>query len=359
MYSKAGNGIQVHVKGTPYEQGKTQGELAAPLILKNVNSINQKLENMKMSKAEYSDLVMRNLKFYEKHEPQLVEELHGIADGSQIPFEDIVKINLPLFFVINWLSQECTSILTRGSATLGGKTYLVKNRDMGGEKVEHIILHREYESGEKIVEVNGAGIITFPGNGLNSHGLALSTSGTWSEHLKFDLSKIDDSHIMLNSHLILEKCRNVDEALDYLRTEKRMSGMNFILCDKNRAVAAEVTQDGLQVLEDNNGILVRSNHYISTELQLLNSAESANPSSFKRYDHATEYLTRKHGQIQFQDMLEIASDHSYGHNNSLCRHEIEGQRGSSTVYTSIIVLEDWQIWTAISHPCEALKLVYV
>src|SRR5699024_6065216 len=261
-----GHGIEINAKGSAYEQGKTQGSIASVLIAENVESIKEGIEKLKIKPEDYKDLLKNNLTFYEKYFPSIVEELKGISDGSGISLEDIHLINVPLFFVLKWLPQECTSVLARGSATLDGKTYLIKNRDMGSEKVKHVVLNREYEDGSKIIEVNGAGIITFPGSGMNDAGLAVSTSGVWSDKMDFNMERIKDSHILLNMHIILEECKTVDEAIEYLKKAKRMSGMNFVIADKEKGVAVEATQDEIRVINDDSGIIVRSNHYLDPDL---------------------------------------------------------------------------------------------
>lgn len=352
-----GQDMSIYLKGTPYEQGKQQGEKAAVLIANNVHSIKEQISKFNISQTYYQELLNGNLTFLKTDEPAIMEEMHGIADGSNIALADIVLINLPLYFVINWLPHECSSILARGSATFDGKTYLVKNRDMAN-KVEHVILHREYTNTNKLIEVNGAGIITFPGNGLNSHGLALATSGVWSKRMNFDLAMLNKSYSLINSHLILEKCKSVDDAIEYLKGEERMTGMNFVIADKKTAVSVEVTPDHVYIDNAKQDTIVRTNHYLTPELSCFNRPPEEYSSTYKRYERATEYLSKKYGNIKFQDMLEIASDHHNGFQDSLCRHRYDSGE-SQTAYSSIIVLEDYQVWTALCNPCEALRISHI
>jgi len=351
-----GHGIEINAKGSAYEQGKTQGSIASVLIAENVESIKEGIEKLKIKPEDYKDLLKNNLTFYEKYFPSIVEELKGISDGSGISLEDIHLINVPLFFVLKWLPQECTSVLARGSATLDGKTYLIKNRDMGSEKVKHVVLNREYEDGSKIIEVNGAGIITFPGSGMNDAGLAVSTSGVWSDKMDFNMERIKDSHILLNMHIILEECKTVDEAIEYLKKAKRMSGMNFVIADKEKGVAVEATQDEIRVINDDSGIIVRSNHYLDPDLVHLNPEREGYPSTYMRHERATSFLKERHGEIRIQEMLQIASDHENDPKNCLCRHGGKDNVGSKTIYTGLSVIEDGQSWTTLSNPCEAIKL---
>lgn len=341
------------VEGTAYEQGRQHGEQAKPWIVRNVEMIKKKIRLVPMGESHYLKLVDKNLTFLKKQEPELIEEMQGIADGVEAPFLDIALINLPIYFMVNWLSQECSSLLARGPATLDGKTYLVKNRDMVSQ-VEHVVLNRKYRDGRKITEVNMAGTVTYPGNGLNSCGLAVATSGVWSKKMHFDLNRIGSSHSLINSHLILEKCQSVEEAIRYLMVEKRMTGMNFILADRQIAVAVEVTPDHIYVDDTNPDLIVRTNHYLTPQISELNRLPQEYSSTYRRYSRATKYLSERYGSIRFQDMLALAADHKNGFQDSLCRHSLTTGE-STTVYSSLIVLEDQQAFTVLGNPCEAIS----
>lgn len=301
-----------------------------------------------------------NLGFIEKAEPDMYEEMKGISEGAEIDFNDITIINIPLYFMLDIFPNECSSILARGSATYDGNTYLIKNRDMRSFTLNQIVLEREYINGDKIVEVNGAGILTYPGNGMNKYGLAISTTGVWSKKIPVDIADISKTHILINVHFILERCKSVDEAVKFLNNIKRMNGINLLIADRSKAVAVEATRDKIVIEEDNNGILVRTNHYLSEELRGLNKSPKEYQSTYKRLDRIKSFLHKKYGNIKFQDMLEIASDHENAPYNCICRHRYGADESEAkTVSSSLIVLEDMQVWTALCNPCEALKLSYV
>ena len=353
----------IKVKGTHYEQGKQQGEKVVDVIKENVINIKRRIAKFNVLKEHpYNELLEKNLRFIEKAEPNIYEEMKGISEGSKIDFNDIAIINVPLYFMFLF-PEGCTSILARGSATFDGNTYLIKNRDMMQFPLQHIVLEREYMNGNKTVEVNGAGIITWPGNGINKYGLAISTSGVWSKKIPVNIADISNAYIQVMPNSILERCKSVDEAVDFINNTKRMNGYNFLIADKSKAVAVEVTRDKIFIEEDKNGILIRTNHYLSEELRGLNESpkenQSAyNQSTYKRLERAKSFLDKKHGNIKLQDMLEIVSYHENAPYCCLCRHKVD-ECDSKTAYSSLIVLEDMQVWTALCNPCEALKLSYV
>ncbi|KIX13028.1 C45 family autoproteolytic acyltransferase/hydolase [Dethiosulfatarculus sandiegensis] len=343
---------KITVKGSPFEQGAAHGRLARPLIRQNIKLMEEVLEKSSFDRSEFWCRLKANFEFLTRTEPELVEELKGLAAGAEIDFAEILFINIPLFFVFNWLPQECTMVYFGPRATADGRSYLLKNRDMGFN-LEHVILTREYGDNRSVIELNGAGIVTYPGNGLNSEGLALATTGVWSRRIPITLDQSRSCHVLLNSHLVLEKCSTVDQALSYLREVPRMNGLNLILSDKNKAVAVELTRDGMVVEDCVEGVLFRSNHYVAEELTHLNQTEEEYPSTYRRYERIAEYVWPRMGRLAFQDMLLLAQDHKHGPVNCICRHGT-ADAPSKTIYSSIIVPEDEQVWTTLTNPCESM-----
>ena len=343
----------VSVIGTPYEQGITQGRELRETILHNIQEVRQKMERDRVNLERYSRFVKRNADFIEKNHQDIWEEMKGIAEGAEINFENILMLNIPAYFMTQYLSQECSMIMARGRATADGMTYVIKNRDMN-TYIDQVVIEREYPDGLKIVEVNGAGTVTYPASGMNSFGLGVATTGFWSEKASPDMETIASTHIFVNIHLILKNCRTAKEALKYVKSSPRMNGLNIILVDSQDAFLVEMTKDRIQVEEDKgNGILFRTNHYISNEFQALNPEEEKYPSTYFRYRRIKELLEKQYGKIRFQDLFRIMSDHK-NEGNAICRHPQEGYPGW-TMSTSLFVLEDKEAWTTLDNPCKNLR----
>lgn len=343
----------IKVNGTAYEQGLQHGEKAKELIQLNVDTFKGKVLSSNVNLEKYYELMEMQRTYLEKIEPDIIRDIEGIAEASGIDFLDILLINIPLYFMLGNMPQECSMILARGQATLDHKTYLLKNRDMRDE-MKHVILEREYVDGLKIIEVNGAGIVTFPGNGMNSHGLAVATTGVWPRMLPMNFNEVADSTILLNTSLILRNCKTLDEAITYIDQSIRMNGMNFIIADKTSAAAIEVTKNKVFVEMDQTGIMARTNHYKIEDLVHLNPTFEEYPSTHKRCERIESFLNDKHGEIRLQEMIQIASDHENGPENGICRHGA-GNDGI-TVYMSVMVAEDEQVWTTLTNPCQAVTM---
>ena len=345
----------ISVSGTPYEQVVQEGKELREIIEKNVALVRERMERDSLNNDRYRKFVERNLGFMERCHQDLYQEMKGISDGSGISFEDIIYLNIPAYFMSEYFNQECSMLMVRGKATVDGNTYVIKNRDMS-MYIEQAVIKREYPNGLKMVEINGAGTVTYPACGMNSYGLGVTNTGFWSVKAPSDVERVDAAHIFLNAHLLLSECKTAKEALEYVKKSPRMNGLNVIIVDTKDAYCVEMTKDDVAVQEDDgSGVLYRANHYVSDKLKHLNPDITQYTSTYKRYERIGELVGERYGKLRFQDLFRIMSDHENGQ-NCICRHPHDGVP-AKTVSTSMFVLEDSEAWATIGNPCENLRFV--
>jgi len=343
---------RVTVKGTAYEQGVQQGTQLREVIQQNVDLVSASLIKNSINQAEYKQFIDANVDFLKREYPEIIEEMQGIAQGSGISHEDILQLNIPAYFMKDYFNQECSMLLVRGKATQDGNTYIIKNRDMS-IYLQQVVVQREYPDGLKIAEVNGAGTVTYPACGVNSYGVGVTNTGFWSKKATSDVERVGDAQITVNSHLILRSCKTAREALQNLLDNPRINGLNVIIADKTDAYLIELTKNDAYVEKDTGaGVLFRSNHYVSAEMSWMNPDQKEYTSTFKRYDRIQELVNEQYGNLRFQDLFRIMSDHE-NDVNSICRHPQKGAP-AQTVSSSMIVLEDLEVWTTVGNPCEQL-----
>lgn len=342
------------VHGSPYEQGVQQGQALVDLIADNIKTLRENVEKCGCNMERYVLFMDKNAAFLQRECPDQIEEIKGIADGSGMKYEDILFINIPTYFMLQYFSQECSMILARGKATADGETYLIKNRDMR-IPLQQVVIERHYDNGKIISEVNGAGIITYPGIGINSDGLALTTTGFWSKKAHIELDEVEKRHIFVNIHLPLTRCRSVMEVIAHLENLPRMNGLNIIAVDKDDAALIETTRNDMTVVhDDGSGIMFRTNHYLFEKNVCLNPDFSEYPSTFMRFKRINELLAQRLGKIRFQDLFRILSDHENEPVNSICRHP-NALSVVETVSTTLVELEDKELWTTLDNPCLCLR----
>lgn len=342
----------VFVKGTPYEQGVGQARQAGKTILQNILRVRELMEQNRFDMDAYRAFIQKDAEYIERTNPELIEEMHGIADGLAIDFQEVLYLNIPAYFMKEHFRQECSMLLVKGRATLDGKTYLIKNRDMSCY-LEQLLISREYPDGMRIVEVNGAGTVTYPAMGINQYGVAVTNTGFWSPKAPTDYDRVGEAQVVINSHIILRRCKTAREGLDWLLTTPRINGLNMMIADRKDAFLIEVLKDGAYVEEaDERGVLMRTNHYVSEQNRGLNTDPKDTPSTFFRYERLREAVEKYHGRFRFQDLYRIMSDHRDAP-NCLCRHPQEGAPGW-TASSTLCVVDDLELWSTIGNPCEML-----
>lgn len=347
---------RIAVSGTPYEQGVAQGQLFSALIAENIRFLREDLERNNLDLAQYQELTMHNAAFLKRDQPEQWEEMRGIATGACLPFDDILMLNVPTHFMRSFFRQECSMILARGNATADGCTYMIKNRDL--ELTAHqVLVEYHYEDGTAITETGGAGIVTYPSIGINDAGLAVTSTGTatgapgGASAAVLDVSQFDRCHIFVNIHHLLRRCRTVQEVLSMLDSYPRMNGLNLIAADEYTAAAIEMERTGYQVQwVDESGVLYRTNHYCLGRYQNRNAAREEYPSTYLRYERIGACLTQRKGNVRFQDLLRIMSDHENGPVNSLCCHP-NGDSPRQTVSCGIVSVEDRELFVTPGDPC--------
>ncbi len=147
-----------------------------------------------------------------------------------------MNLNSQLSYVWSTVEQ-CTQVLAMGPATVDGKTYIGKTRDLARGPVLQVVLHREYEDGGFTNEMKTAGRMTIL-DGVNQHGVSLTCSGQWSPRVRVDVSRAGSAWLLLNLQPILRYAKSAEEAVRMIEEQPRASGMNVLVADPERAFAA-------------------------------------------------------------------------------------------------------------------------
>ena len=113
--------------------------------------------------------------------------------------------------------------------------------------------------------------IGFPGlvgclSGINEAGLCLAVHEVHSTRdgsLRLDVKGIPYT---LAFRRLLEECSTVKEAENLLRSLKRTTMLNLVICDPNDGAVFEITSKNLVVRRMENGICACTNHFCSKEL---------------------------------------------------------------------------------------------
>lgn len=81
----------LNLEGAHHQQGVMHGRQASKLIANNLTSIKSWIErDNPFDFNRIEEVIKSNELFLIEHQKELIEELQGIADGSGLPYEDIL-----------------------------------------------------------------------------------------------------------------------------------------------------------------------------------------------------------------------------------------------------------------------------
>jgi isopenicillin-N N-acyltransferase-like protein len=170
-----------------------------------------------------------------------------------------------------------------------------------------------------------------------------------------DLARGDAAWHIPNLQPVLRYAQSASEALDMVRDQPRVAGMNMMLADTQSAYALEITSDRVDVFEPDDGVLVRTNHYLSPALSELAPTHEENRGTFDRYRRASQIIRERWGHIGVHDLVRLMSDHAEPPAQSICRH---GADGEGRTYVGMVACpQDRSLWAMLGNPCEGIRMV--
>ena len=147
--------------------------------------------------------------------------------------------------------------------------------------------------------------IGFPGfvgvlSGVNESGLVLVTHEIRASADGSPAFSAEGTPMILSFRRVLEECRTVKEAEKFLKSEKRTTYLSITVCDANAAVVLELTPKNVVARHPEQGMLICTNHFRSTDLKT--SLECWRYNALKR-----DGIKAKHSVSSIWDRLHLAS----------------------------------------------------
>lgn len=213
------------LSGSPYECGYTHGKSLKEAVAYNVNRI---VDKQILAKPEHPFIksFLTMLPEVIHYLPKdYIEEMRGLAEGSELPYEKILLLNLfPEMF-------HCTGLTLKGKATKEGELYHVRVLDynMGqGLQDTHVLLVVRPDGKIPFLNVSYAGFIGCV-TGMNVQKLALGEIGGKGQgnYLGMPMAFL--------LRMILEQASNLEDVKNLLSQEKRTCEYYYLFSDgKNK-----------------------------------------------------------------------------------------------------------------------------
>ena len=290
------------------------------------------------------------LETIERHNPDALAMMHGIAEGAHVDFDDLLFLNTSIE-----LTRGCTSYAAAGDACASGHPVVGMNADetKGVERSE-VVLRLYPDSGYAYTICAMAGYLAF-NFGMNESGLAMVN------HLLFlkPGSNTQTVHPMLLCSSILNRCRTVDEARELLESLPACGvGLTLMVADSERFLRMETNsvERDIEVVE--NGVrwnAMEPQSALLAPLSAISDLSEADTLFSRLRSRRLEELTeRSYGRLDPEAVRAILADHGNPndetHMHSMCLHPKHTQ-GKQTCASLVALPAARTSWFYEPNPC--------
>ena len=332
---------------TPHARGLIHGRQARAQVHHSRSTYARLFASCGIDWASACQRAQAYLPVIQTLDPQLLQEMQGIAEGSGLQLAEVLALNcrteiLPASFLSDvdhqaqaalvanlaaglpdWLDTldprlaegECTAMAAAPQASAQGQTWLAQNWDwLGRQRQALVLLHTHDGRGTRLTTLTEAGMLAKIG--MNQHGFALGLNILRS--LQDGLQPGVPVHVLLR-HLL--SCTSVAAARERLKALGSSGGFgaasNIPCADAQGEVACfEVAPAGWAELRPDHGVVVHTNHFVCSPLLAAQAPMGVALSSQPRLETAA-----RHAQGQPLDLGKLQTflrDESDGH-LSICR----------------------------------------
>jgi isopenicillin-N N-acyltransferase-like protein len=338
----------VEVKGGPLQRGLEQGKGAKTLIQTALDRYRKILPDA--CHCSWEEVIQKAHTFLlpgQEAFADLIQELKGIAEGAEVPFEDIWALNCYQELVeMAQKSRGCTSLVVGTNHTTNRHIFLAHNEDWLSVDRDTVYLVRSKpQDGPTFLGmIYGPLLVNI---GFNEVGIGETINSVFSTDTHSGVPRVLYSRAILNA-------QSMEEALQACLQPKRAGGYHFLLSDRQGSVCSiETNATQHHIVQGEKSWLVHTNHYVSAKLKSLETKRDLS-NSHLRLHRARQLLESQFGSLNLEAIQSILRDHA-NHPDSICEHEdptCPPTRRFQTLVSIIMDLTEGVMWAAPGPPCE-------
>jgi isopenicillin-N N-acyltransferase-like protein len=360
----------LEVKGAPREIGLAIGQRFADQIQGGMKDRAAWFSDLKtFAEAQPANVKKTFLAAAENHTPAALEELRGWAQGSSVPFDDLLILNLKAEY---GAMRDATYTVKRpgpaweegqpGCSTIAlltpqGKMYLVHNED--GTKAYQdrmFMLHVRPTGKPSFLCASYPGIL--PGNApwINDAGVIMTTNFIYSKEVKPGVGRYFLDRTSMEA-------KNLEQALTICKNPERAYAYHHTIASRweGRIVSLEVTPSKASLQQLGIGLFIHTNHLVHPAMaDLPQDAKYVGTSSETRYKALVgwkQLAEPRVAKLGENDLVTALKSH-VGKPYSLCRHP-EGAVEGATVLTAAFDVPEGSVHIHKGQPCKDKSDSYV
>jgi isopenicillin-N N-acyltransferase like protein len=350
----------VRVEGDARKRGRAYGEQVADRVRRSIDAYGEVFQ----AYAGWDWAAVReHARLYEDpiaaFDPVYLDEIRGIAEGADVEEADVLAINVrtEVMFAAKARAAEhrvgeCSAFAVTPGRSADGHTLIGQNWDWLLHSADTVVVveARQHDRPDYVTVVE-AGLLAK--TGMNSSGIGLVTNALVSADDRGDPGV--PYHFALRAILDAE---TISDAYAVLQRARRSSSANYLIAHRDgQAVNIEGAPGDFSALFltfPDDGLLLHTNHFASSELSAADVGLWVMPDSPFRLQRLREQLTPV-ASISLKEVRQALADHA-GHPSGVCCHPDERwdrlEQGE-TVASVLMDLDERRMWIADGRPCTA------
>ncbi len=319
---------QIELRGSYFEMGRQQG-----LLLRGWQ--------VPALEPQMARFALRCREELAEHAPELLEELHGLAEAAGLDPEALIDFSLTCPFDDSELPDAgCTVLAVLPERAADNRTIVGRNYDyFYDSSQEGATIYRTYPEG-RYASLGNCDIWVGREDGLNEAGLFVAQAAFFTRGLQPGLA------FWFIVRLLLDRCATVDEGLDLILRLPHAASWTYLLADRSgNAAAVEPTVKGIEVRYPVDGLLVMTNHAVCS--CWAGTEEFIPPDSRPRFRRLRELLG-KGPAVDVAAVKGALTDHQ----GLVCSHgDHFPQRPFGTLWSVVGRPGERQLEIAAGQPC--------
>lgn len=359
FYSFMGMIPSLVLEGSPRDRGIRHGERFNEEIQENVQQYLKYFSQYGVEEETARDQACRFISLIEDANETYFEEMEGIAEGSDLPLEDVTIVNVRHTIVYSAYASEtaseqteavdsadgCTSFGIQPERSTNQRTLIGQNWDWL-EPINAFIMDARPDEAPNMISLTEAGMVGGK-FGLNEHGIGYVVNGLTTPTDGENLSR-KPSHVRGREILTADR---LDGAIEPIISEKRPCSRNYLVAhESGEMVDIETGPETVSYIYPQDGVLTHANHF-QDRTTFSSEFERMIPHTICRGMR----IDRLFSQLQTvgeADLKTVLRDH-FDEPTSICHHEDQEEDSLSHTKASVIMdLQNRRMLAAAGPPCE-------
>ncbi len=296
----------IHLSGSHREIGRQLGESCRTQIAHSVENAHVLLEEaydeLQLNWEGAQIQAHKYLPFSEEIYPQYIDEMTGISEGANIPFDDIAVVNVIEAVASDALHlSKCTSMAVNQLRTVNNKVLVAHNEDwLPEDESDVVILHVSPNNEPSFLAMTYGGLL--PNIGFNDRGISQCCDSLYQIDSRIGIPRIIVSRAVLAA-------KSISEAIRKTLIPRRAAGYNHLIAHESGEIYnVEVSSLQFALQYGENGFLAHTNHFHDEKMKEIEDEPEVLVSTRVRYYRALRLL-KENQKHTVESLQAIQKDH--------------------------------------------------